>query len=225
MSQKPFAIFDLDGTLLNTASSICDTLITTLEEMNLPILGRAQIEETIGLPLESILAPLQLSPELQGIVVKRFRELLRLSIKKNIDVYPFAWEFVKKLEEEAFRLGIATSKPTLLAKESISHSTLNQFNFLVLGSDGLKPKPDPEVIHKIISLQADVSSAVMFGDRQEDMKAACAAGIQSVGIAQGAHSEVHLRNAGAKLVFQNFSEAITDFEKILELFFPKRHVP
>ena len=193
--------------------------------MNLPILGRAQIEETIGLPLESILAPLQLSPELQGIVVKRFRELLRLSIKKNIDVYPFAWEFVKKLEEEAFRLGIATSKPTLLAKESISHSTLNQFNFLVLGSDGLKPKPDPEVIHKIISLQADVSSAVMFGDRQEDMKAACAAGIQSVGIAQGAHSEVHLRNAGAKLVFQNFSEAITDFEKILELFFPKRHVP
>ena len=225
MSQKPFAIFDLDGTLLNTASSICDTLITTLEEMNLPILGRAQIEETIGLPLESILAPLQLSPELQGIVVKRFRELLRLSIKKNIDVYPFAWEFVKKLEEEAFRLGIATSKPTLLAKESISHSTLNQFNFLVLGSDGLKPKPDPEVIHKIISLQADVSSAVMFGDRQEDMKAACAAGIQSVGIAQGAHSEVHLRNAGAKLVYQNFSEAITDFEKILELFFPKRHVP
>jgi phosphoglycolate phosphatase-like HAD superfamily hydrolase len=63
----------------------------------------------------------------------------------------------------------------------------------------------------------------MFGDRVEDMQAATAAGIQSVGIAQSAHSKDQLLIAGASLAYSNFEEAYDEFETVFELFTSTHH--
>ncbi len=219
------AVFDLDGTLLDTSASICETLIATLKELRLPILDERHIIASIGLPLKKILSPLKLSDLIEQKVIERFRELLLISIPSGVNMFPGVNQFVKDLDQRSVILGVATSKPTLLAKESMKFSPLNNFNFSILGSDGLLPKPNPDVILKMIAQHPLGTKAVMFGDRAEDMEAARAAGIQSVGIAQGAHSKDQLLMAGASLAYSNFEGANEEFETVFELFTSTRHGP
>ncbi len=225
MNKKHLAIFDLDGTLLDTAMSICNTLNLTLAELNLPLLEKSQILGAVGMPLKEILAPLQLPIEAQATVVQRFRELLLMNIRQGVNTFSGVIQFVTKLEANSVQLSVATSKPTLLAKESIKFSALGSFNFTILGSDGLKPKPDPEIVRKVIDQHPGVRNVVMFGDRVEDVLAARAAGIPSVGIAQSAHSTNELLFSGANLAYHNFDEINQEFQKVFELFSSIPHVP
>jgi phosphoglycolate phosphatase len=225
LNTKSLAIFDLDGTLLDTSKSICDTLILTLNELDLPSLARNQINEAIGMPLSEILSPLRLPAEIEAVVVSRFREFLLISIQNGVSIFPGVVEFINELVGHSVNLAVATSKPTLLAKESMKFSALKSFNFTILGSDGLKPKPNPEVLLKVMEQHPNVKDIVMFGDRVEDILAARAAGIHSVGIAQSAHSMDELLNAGADLTFQNFEQVNQQAKRVLELLKPIRHVP
>ena len=225
MNTKSLAIFDLDGTLLDTSKSICDTLIFTLNDLDLPALTRNQIIEAIGMPLTEILSPLRLPAAIEAVVVSRFRELLQINIQNGVSVFPGVVEFINKLVRNSVNLAVATSKPTLLAKESMRFSALKSFNFTILGSDGLKPKPNPEVLLRVMARHQNVKKIVMFGDRVEDILAASAAGIQSVGIAQSAHSMDELLNAGANLTFKDFEQANQRSKRVLELLKPKPHVP
>jgi phosphoglycolate phosphatase len=225
LKTKSLAIFDLDGTLLDTSKSICDTLIFTLNELDLPTLARNQILETIGMPLTEILLPLKLPAAIEAVVVSRFRELLQINIQNGVSVFPGVVEFIDDLVRNSVNLAVATSKPTLLAKESMKFSELKSFNFTILGSDGLKPKPNPEVLLRVMAQYPNVKKIVMFGDRVEDTLAARAAGIQSVGIAQSAHSMDELDNAGANLTFKDFEQVNQHSKRVLELLMLKRHVP
>jgi len=225
LNTQSLAIFDLDGTLLDTSKSICDTLIWTLNELNLPSLTRNQIVEAIGMPLNQILLPLRLPSSIEAVVVRRFRELLLVDINKGVRIFPGVIEFINELVRNSVDLAVATTKPTSLAKESIKFSALENFNFTVLGSDGLKPKPNPEVLLKIVVQHPNVRNIVMFGDRVEDVMAARAAGIQSVGIAQSSHSMNELLDAGASLTFENFEQVNQNIKRVLDLLKPIHHGP
>jgi len=225
LKNSSLAIFDLDGTLVDTSNSICDTLIETLSELELPNLDRLQIEKSIGLPLDIMLENLNLSSSKKDEVIRVFRDRLFSNLQLGSTAFAGAEAFIDLLQRKSILLSIATSKPTYLAKETIKHSALSRFDFHILGSDGIKPKPDPEIIFKILALHEGVYSAVMFGDREEDIIAAFRAGIPSVGIAQSSHSPSRLIDAGAVLVYGNFKEAINDIDQISELFLTIRRVP
>ena len=177
------------------------------------------------MPLEEILSPLRLTAAIEAVVVRRFRELLLANISEGVKTFPGVVEFINELVRNSVSLAVATSKPTLLAKESMKFSALKSFNFTILGSDGLKPKPNPEVLLKVMEQHPNVKNIVMFGDRVEDILAARAAGIQSVGIAQSAHSMDELLNAGANLSFKDFEQVNQRSKRVLELLKLKCHVP
>ena len=225
MISNSLAIFDLDGTLLDTSTSICNTLIATLTELKLPPLEKTKILEAIGMPLKDILSDLKLTNATESIVVSRFREHLLNNIKDGVNTFPGVVPLINELERNSVDLAIATSKPTFLAKETVKYSELSRYNFTILGSDGLKPKPNPEVIQKVMIQHPGVKNVVMFGDRAEDMLAAKAAGIRSVGVAQSAHSMDELSKAGAHLTFRSFLEVNKEHKRVIELFSTTRHVP
>jgi HAD superfamily hydrolase (TIGR01549 family) len=225
LNTKSLAIFDLDGTLLDTSISICNSLMLTLNEFGLPPLESKQIIENVGIPLKEILSPLKLSATIEGAVVSRFREFLLSDIQEGVKTFPGVVEFINKLMTNSITLAVATTKPTLLAKESMKFSDLETFNFTILGSDGLQPKPNPEVVQKVMAQHPGAKNILMFGDRVEDILAAKAAGIQSIGIAQTIHSMDKLLQAGACLTFRDFEQVNQQSEKVLNLLQPTRHVP
>jgi phosphoglycolate phosphatase-like HAD superfamily hydrolase len=113
------------------------------------------------------------------------------------------------------KLAIATNKPTENATLLLTKTKIRNFFFHIQGSDGLEPKPNPEILLKALQV-CNASHAIMIGDRVEDIRAATAIGIKSIGVAQTSHRESQFMDAGATYSFngmKHFAEhlAFRDF--------------
>lgn len=174
----------------------------------------AAINELVGLPINHFLKDIGLSQVEEEIILK-FREILRIEILRGNQVFPGVKEFLIKLKNLEYRLGIATSKPTYLAEMVIKHSSLNHLFDVIQGTENFPPKPDPTCIQKAMAI-LKTKDAIMVGDRTEDIQAANAAGISSIGIAHSFHNKQALEEAGAMHAFDSFLE-FTDSVELTQL--------
>jgi len=219
---RALVIFDLDGTLVDSVAQIGKILNRARKDFNYPELPHSFYNKNIGLPIEHLIADLDIPGYKKAELITRFRDHLVSDIRlgKN-PVFPGVLEVVQTFMDIKVNLAIATSKPTQIAKLVYENSSLNRFPFFIQGTDGFPPKPDPEVIHRVL-LNFPDTFAVMVGDRSEDMAAAVGAEISAIGIAAGAHSMETLSEAGASIVFSNFSEFAKNmdggFDQILSIF-------
>lgn len=211
-SRRAF-IFDLDGTLVDSEQQIYSAILETSRLMGTKSITAFQLHASLGLPLKDILHPLNLDllelKEFTGI----FRDLLQREIERENRLFSDVIDFLEIVRENQFLIGIATSKPSRLAQLVVSNSKLVNLVVHTQGTDEFLPKPDPTVIFECMKALR-VVDALMFGDRREDMKAATAANIPGIGIAQSFHNEIELTESGAKLVFKNFDEALGNFDRI-----------
>jgi phosphoglycolate phosphatase len=198
-------IFDLDGTLADSANQIFTSLNLACEEVKVTPITKTLFFETLGLPIKSILSHLDLSASDEIRLINLFREKLQFQIEDENILFPGVEEFLKNAKRLGYPLAIATSKPTYLAKLVVANSPLVSYVDFVQGTDNFPAKPAPDVILKCLS-NFSVSRGVMFGDRIEDMVSASSAGIPSIGIAQGFHTISDLVSAGAQIAFKNFFE-------------------
>lgn len=215
-SRRAF-IFDLDGTLVDSEQQIYSAILETSNLMNTPSITAFQLHTSLGLPLKDILQPLNLDPVELKKFTGIFRELLQREIQKENRLFSNVIDFLEIVRENQFLIGIATSKPSRLAQLVVSNSKLVSLVVHTQGTDGFLPKPDPTVIFECMKA-LNVVDALMFGDRSEDMKAANAANIPGIGIAQSFHDEIELSDSGAELVYKNFGEALGNFDRIVSCF-------
>ena len=174
------------------------------------------VQSQLGLPVENLFSDLDLqAPDLQALI-QSFRDHLLLEVKNGNPVFEGVVPFIQKVKNLGIPIGVATTKPTYLAKEVIAKSDLMGLVDYVQGTDGFAPKPDPEVLRRCMQ-GLGVENAIMFGDRKEDMQAAKTLGILSIGIAQSAHSIDDLLGEGAKFAFRNFGELDFNSDQILHL--------
>lgn len=204
-------IFDLDGTLVDSKDQIGTALNRARELFDFNPLSDQKIEELIGLPIDFFLEDLALSTEKSLEIIAEFRKTLQILINDGNKLFAGAIEFISLSKDKGYKIGIATSKPTYLAELVIVNSDLNNLIDVIQGTDGFPAKPDPTSIQKAM-MRLDTESAIMIGDRIEDIQAAKAAGIESIGIAQSFHNKELLRDAGAKLAFDSFIELLNSDE-------------
>jgi phosphoglycolate phosphatase len=214
-------IFDLDGTLIDSAAQISRAVNRTLSTRGYPVKSEREIFKDIGLPAAALFAHLELNEIDSNEVVANFRLELLCEIEKFNLAFDSALHFVRTLKEKDLFVGVATSKPTDLAKSVIVNSEYRTLVDHVEGIGENKPKPNPGMILKIMS-DNRLSNGVMFGDRPEDMVAANNAGIKAVGIAQSVFSTQELLRAGATMAFSSFAELMISHqesgEEIIEYF-------
>jgi HAD superfamily hydrolase (TIGR01549 family) len=204
-------IFDLDGTLVDSKDQIGSALNRARELFDFNPLSDQKIEELIGLPIDFFLEDLGLSTQKSLEIIAEFRRTLQISINDGNKLFAGAFEFISLSKDKGYKTGIATSKPTYLAELVIVNSDLNNLIDVIQGTDGFPAKPDPTSIQKAM-MRLDTENAIMIGDRIEDIQAAKAAGIESIGIAQSFHNKELLRDAGAKLAFDSFIELLNSDE-------------
>lgn len=200
------AIFDLDGTLIDSVIQIGTVLNSTRQRLGYSILPQSFYEESIGLPLNELIADLQLSDIDENKFVDSFRASLLRDIQNgNNPIFNGVIDALDFFQSNSVSIAIATSKPTCIASEVYKTSRLSNYKIHVQGTDAFPPKPSPEVIKRVLNAFPGYK-AVMIGDRSEDMKAAQAAGISGIGLAASAHSQSVLRETGAARTFENFEE-------------------
>ncbi len=210
-------IFDLDGTLVDSSQQICEAVNYSRILKEFPEITHQRVREILGLPAEHLFLDLGVSDQEILELIFVFRERLAELILIGNKLFPGVIETLNYLKSEGFLIGVATSKPAALTKLVIENSLMESYIDYFQGTDGFPAKPNPEVIHKTIKALG-ASKVLMIGDRLEDILAATAAGIPSIGIAQSAHTEKQLLDSGASLTYQSMMELYASIREVENLF-------
>lgn len=189
---RHLAVFDLDGTLVDTPQAIVAAFTATLESLGVAVPDAAAIRATIGLPLERALGDLLGVPadeELVARAVRRYRTHFEEIILPRAAalVFPRVAAGLDALRGAGVLLAVATSKFRASADALLRAAGLHDRFALVVGADEVaNPKPHPEAAqHLLAALGVPAGRAVMVGDTVHDIGMAHAAGMRSIAVTYG----------------------------------------
>jgi phosphoglycolate phosphatase len=176
-------LFDLDGTLLDTAPDMAGSLNQLLQEQ-----GREPLAfESIRL-LVSHGATALVSLGFAGVAESefaalraRFLEIYRGRLSVETRVYEGIAEALDRLDSRGIHWGIVTNKPGWLTEPLLEHFALRQRAQVIVSGDTLaqrKPHPAP-LLHAAEKLGVAPAECIYIGDAERDVLAAQAAGMQA----------------------------------------------
>ena len=205
-------IFDLDGTLGETAAVIIQTMQATIKELNLPVRSDEECAAMIGLRLIEI--PAVLFPECGDIGELYAETYRRLFYTFNTDgavtLYPHVMETLEQLKRRGITLTIASSRSHASLIQYVESLGLSSLISHILGADDVKEgKPNPEPVNKILGIfHFKAEETLVVGDTIFDIKMGKNAGTMTCGVSYGNGSRESL--VGSDWI-------IDDFGKLLEL--------
>lgn len=197
-------VFDLDGTLTDSAPGIFNAIKYLQNKMNLAPLTDAQLRSCVGPPLnESFMRLWGVSFETAEEFVKIYREYyLPIGIFENT-VYDGINELLKSLKANDIRLLICSAKPTSMINTVLEHFDILKF-FDQISGVALTGKL-PTKGERLKAMLED-KNAYMVGDRKDDIIGAREAGIKSIGVLWGYGSNEELTQNGADYIVSSASE-------------------
>ena len=197
MKNYRLAIFDWDGTIMNSEARIVDAIKMAARECGLDILPDDTNKQIIGLSLDK--AILGLYPDLsQEMVVKMAEAYTRSFLEdSDVDMVPFdgAESLLYGLRQAGFKLAIATGKSRKGLNQVLEDCGFGVYFDMTRTPVESASKPDPLMLHQILEqLDVSVDEAVMIGDTTFDMEMAQNCGMDRIAISHGVH-QMHLLEA------------------------------
>ncbi len=206
-------LFDLDGTLTDSADGIINSFVHALKHYGLPHDDREALRRFVGPPLPYSFSHFcGFSPEKTKEAVAIFREYYKeQGIYENV-VYDGVPEMLAALKNAGKTLVVATSKPEEFAKKILARFDLAKYFTVIAGATMDEKRTDKaEVIAYALSLAGitDKTRTVMIGDREHDILGAKKIGIMSLGVLYG-YGDLHeLQNAGADGIAQTPRDVVS----------------
>jgi phosphoglycolate phosphatase len=205
-------IFDLDGTLVDSADVIVQLMEETFSGRGLTVPSARDIRRTVGLSLEVAMVRLGSGDAEEGrMLANDFRMFAGRQHQRGMAdhrLYPGAKQAIERIgTPDATLLGIATGKELAGLKRVLESHDLGP-NFTTLQTPDTNPsKPHPGMVLSAMSeTGAHEGATVMVGDTSFDMEAAVAAGARCIGVSWGYHSRGALKKAGAASVIDRFDQ-------------------
>jgi phosphoglycolate phosphatase len=197
------ALFDCDGTLVDSQHAICAAMDQCFAEAGLAAPARKRTRAVVGLSLlEAMRAMVPEGDESQHAALaegyKRAFRALRERGDLEEPLYDGIADLLATLADEGWLLGIATGKSDRgLALCLERHGLAGAFVTLQT-ADRHPSKPDPSMIHAAMAEAGSGPAAtIMIGDTSYDMAMARAAGAAAIGAGWGYHDHASLLRAGA----------------------------
>lgn len=216
-------LFDLDGTLLDTAADIAEALNRALAERGWPPIAASEVQRMIGRGSPALMeraAAFQgrpLDEAAKAALLERFfhhYEFLEASGEFKAMPYPGAAECLRALHEAGLRIAVVTNKHERFATGLLKALALSGWVDRVVGGDSCpRRKPDPApLLFACEQLGAAAAHALMVSDSINDVQAARGAGIPVICVPYG-------YNEGADprlLPCDGFVESLADLPGLLE---------
>jgi len=208
----PFAIFDIDGTLVDSRAIIQRSMVAAFEAVKAPPPSYNETRKIVGLELGAALDIL--APGLDGATRTRllagYRDAFFTFRQESSDVQPLydgAVAHLERLKNAGWVLGVATGK-SRRGLDGIfeMHDLQRHFDTTWCAGDG-PGKPDPfMVIANLEAVGAMASQAVMIGDATHDMTMALKAGVRAQGVSWGFATREEIAGSGSHHIADSFSE-------------------
>ncbi|MBX9617425.1 MAG: HAD-IA family hydrolase [Caulobacteraceae bacterium] len=216
---RPLAVFDIDGTLVDSRASILEAATDAARALGLPDPHYDRVRQIVGLSLPHALAVLE--PDLTPAELERFTAAFRGSFARMFDagheepLYPGAMDTLRRLHRDGWRLSLATGQNRRgVARNLARDGWAELFLSSHCAEDG-PGKPDPAMLQAaMMAGGADAASTIMIGDTAHDITMAVAAGVAPQGVSWGFHTVEEQRAAGAFHVATDFD----DLEAALDRF-------
>jgi len=214
------AVFDLDGTLLDTLDDIADAANRVLAARGFPTHGKQSYRYFVGDGIEKLIRrALPAGKRDDDSCVKACLEAFRDDYGSNWDVstrpYEGVPEMLNGLASRGIRMAVLSNKPDDFTRMCVSE-LLPDWEFdIVLGQrDGIPVKPDPAGAHMVAArLGVTPPEIIYLGDTGIDMTTASRAGMVGIGAAWGFRNEGELREHGARAVISHPLQFLEFFDK------------
>ena len=178
--QPKALLFDLDGTLLDSASIIATVLDSMRAEQGRDALQLATYKSWISLGAEQLVANALQLPATQVLdALAEFRRRYRLLPTPPASLFPGASATLAALHGAGWRLAVCSNKPEVLCRKALQELGLARYFGSVVGGDTAPfPKPHAAPLqHALAELQVAAPRALLVGDSTVDQQAAAAAGL------------------------------------------------
>jgi phosphoglycolate phosphatase len=208
----PALIFDLDGTLADTAPDLLGATNAVLAARGRPLLDLGHLRHMVGFGARALISQ---AMEASGApvteadmppLVEIFLAHYRAHIADNSRLFPQVAETLGALKGLGAGLGVLTNKPQDLTDLLLPHLGLEGVFGAVYGA-GRKPytKPDPRIFHDVVAEISVGGPAVMIGDSITDLNTARAAGAPCILMSYG-FTPVPAGELGADLVLDEMAQ-------------------
>ena len=206
-------IFDLDGTLVDSAPDIAEAANAAFAPLGVPAFPVDDIKAMIGggsaVLIERAVkaAGLPATPESHAAILARFMSVYAEVSALGRGLYPGARELLTELRAAGIKTALCTNKPAPITTIAVRALGLEALLDHVLGaSDAIAKKPDPAMLHACCrAVGVQPREAVMVGDSGADNGAARAAGCKIVLVDFG-YSKAPVASLGPDAIISHLSE-------------------
>jgi len=184
-------LFDLDGTIVDSAPGITATLAYTFETLGLPIPTPSELMKYVGPPLlDSFRDYAHFTPEQSAEALVIYREKYLNVGAYDATQFPGVGLVLKAIHESALPMSLATSKPELPATLILEHFNLATYFDIITGASedevrSAKSDVVAEALLRLEAMGADISRPVLVGDREHDVLGAAANNVPTIFVEWG----------------------------------------
>lgn len=208
------AIFDCDGTLVDSQANICRAMEDCFDRARLDPPSRDATRRVVGLSLvEAMRAMLPgADPDLHHALAEDYKLAFhRLRDNGLVDepLYPGVAETLAALDEAGWLLGVATGKSDRGLSMCLERHGIAPHFVTLQTADRHPSKPHPAMIEAALAeTGTEPGRGMMIGDTSYDIMMAKAAGVTAVGVAWGYHEREELLAAGADYIAEHPSDIV-----------------
>lgn len=189
--KRDVALFDLDGTVLDTYAPILESMRYATKTVFGEALPDSKLVSMVGQPLvtqmQAFAAERGCGPEVADELTRVYREYNERDLDEKSFPFPGIPEAIASLKNAGFTVGVVTSKRAVLATKSLkAHGLFDAFACVNGAEDSTAHKPDPDpLLTAAKKLGVSPDRCVYVGDSPYDLQAAHAANMPCVGVAWG----------------------------------------
>ncbi len=206
------AIFDCDGTLVDSQANICLAMEHAFDEAGRTPPSRHDIRRTVGLSLVEIMRTLlpDASAEIHAEMAEQYRAsylVLRNNGLEHEPLYDGMAALLSSMDEAGWLLGVATGKSDRGLERCLDHHGIKSLFVTLQTADRHPSKPHPAMVYQALAdAGVDAADAVVIGDTVFDIHMGRAAGCRTIGVNWGYHPVDELRGAGADAIAESMDE-------------------
>lgn len=187
-------IFDMDGTLLDSRVDITRAINRVRHDFGLDPLSVETVVSAINSDQKNLAYIFYNTSSYEAPHRERFERYYHELCTQSVSLYKDIKILLQTLKEQGALMSVATNAPAPFALRMLKHLDAEHYFDYILGADCHKPKPNPEMINKILSNYSYDDKKhflpIIVGDNQKDIEAGKKAGIRTLHVAWGFDKEL-----------------------------------
>lgn len=204
------AIFDLDGTLLDTLEDLWGSVNHTLRMHDMPERSMGEVRAFLGNGMSQLMhlsVPVGTSPKMEAQLLDEFKEHYAAHSADHTAPYPQVVKLIEILAGEGVRRGVVSNKGDFAVQGLVAQYFPRMFDVVVGERTGIRRKPAPDTVQAVMrELSVGVDDVIYVGDSEVDLETATNVGCACVAVSWGFRDRDFLVAHGATLIADTTEE-------------------